>query len=100
MAEEKLDTGLCDSNGTSISVGSRIKKPVDCNTEMHGNWAIYEVRLQGIVPILSYIRSEKGDVLPVGYTASVLSDEYDQKLFVFAKNSQGLRPENNIEVIN
>ncbi len=93
------DTGLRDSNGAPIHIGDFVKKPVDCNHEVHGEWAIYEVRTQGVVPILSYVRSEKGQVLPEGYTGSVLSDEYDGKMFVFATDSTVLRPMDELEVV-
>jgi hypothetical protein len=93
-------TGLCDSSGQAIRVGDLIKKPVDCNEEFHGSWAIYEVRLQGITPLIVYIRSEKGILLPEGYLAAPLADEYDQKMFCFAKDSTKLNPIDDIKVIS
>ena len=105
MSEKKgygigTPVGLCDSNGDELRVGDKVKMPVDCNNEMHGNWSIYTVKLQGMVPILSYFKSEKGQVLPEGYTACCLSDRYDQKMFVFAKDSNDLRPNENIFKVN
>ncbi len=93
-------TGLCDSNGTEIKIGDRIRKEVTCNDDFHGAWSIYLVNAQGITPVLSYEQSEKGELLPKGYLACLLADEYDRKHFVFAINSKTLRPsEGKIEVI-
>lgn len=91
-------TGLCDSKGFEIKVGDKIKKPTDCNRIFHGRWCIYTVELQGIVPVLRYFISEKGQKIPVGYTGGPLSDEYDQKNFTFATDSKSLRPNNDLEV--
>lgn len=95
----RITTGLCDADGVEIFVGARIKKPVDCNQEVHGDWAIYEVRQQGLTPLLTYIESEKGKVLPTGYAAAPLSDEYPQKMFCFARDSLSLRPIEDIRVV-
>lgn len=94
-----ISTGLKDSKGNMIHVGALIKKPCEINEEFHGAWAIYRVKLQGIVPILSYVRSEKGQQLPEGYLACVLSDEYDRKNFVFACDPSSLSPRDDIEVV-
>lgn len=88
----QINTGLCDSNGTPISVGDKLKKPVDCNRELHGEWAVYEVIQRGLTPVISYLYSEKGKVLPEGYLASPLCSEYDGKMFCFARDLQALRP--------
>jgi len=88
--------GLCDSAGNQFKVGSIVRANTDINKNMHGNWVDYEITLQGITPIMSYLRSEKGEVLPKGYTACCLSDFYDMKMFVFAKDSMSLRPNDNL----
>lgn len=97
-APTRVETGLCDDNGKMICVGDRVRKMVDNNTEFHGDWAIYEVRLRGIVPILSYVISERGQKLQVGYVASPLSDEYDRKLFLFASDLSDLRPKESLVI--
>jgi hypothetical protein len=99
IALEKAPTGLCDSNGREIHVGDRLRKEVECNEEFHGPWSIYRVKLQGLVPILTYEESEKGKVLPSGYLACALSDEYNQKLFLWATDPKELRPHVRLEVI-
>ncbi|OEE38295.1 hypothetical protein A1QO_02640 [Vibrio genomosp. F10 str. ZF-129] len=92
-ATKLLDsTGLCDSDGHILKFGDLVQKPTECNSEMHGAWAVYEIVRQGATPMLSYRYSEKGEVLPIGCLASPLSDEYDLKMFCFAKSSNTLRP--------
>lgn len=84
--------GLCDTNGVEFRVGCIVRS--ECiNQDIHGTWVDYEITLQGVIPILSYLRSEKGEILKVGGTACCLSDIYDNEQFVFAKDAMSLRPE-------
>lgn len=88
---ELAPTGCCDSEGEMIYVGGRVRGGT-CNEECHGKWVDYEVKQQGLTPILSYLISEKGQVLPVGHTACILANEYDHKDFVFADDLSKLTP--------
>ena len=88
--------GLCDSGGTEFKVGSVVRRRAEINKEVHGDWVDYEITLQGTTPLMAYLRSEKGEVLPKGYTACCLSDVYDMKMFVFAKDSMSLRPDEDL----
>lgn len=85
-------TGLHDSDGRGLTIGTVVRKAVYANTDVHGAWAEYEIKQQGMTPILSYKRSEKGQVLPEGYLASLLADEYDSKMFLFTTRLADLRP--------
>ena len=91
--------GLCDSNGNEFLVGSIVRMEVDMNKDVHGGWVEHKVVLQGITPLLSYHRSEKGQALPVGYSAVALSAVYDLKMFLFAEDSLSLRPEDEMLII-
>src|ERR1035437_5576560 len=86
------DTGLRDSNGVTIHVGDYVQRQVTGNVEIHGEWTIQLVETRGIVPILSYVKSEKGPILPEGYTAGLLSHLYDQDMLVFINDVTTLRP--------
>lgn len=92
-------TGLSDDNGKEICVGDYLRKPVDCNQDFHGDWAIYQVTQQGLTPIISYVRSATGEKLPRGYLAAPLCDEYDRKMFCFSRNSLDLRPIERIVIV-
>lgn len=85
--------GLCDTHGVEFKVGSVVRGKCEFNFDVHGPWVDYEIKLQGIIPILSYLKSEKGQVLPEGHSASCLSDIYDLERFVFSKKLPELRPE-------
>lgn len=85
-------TGLHDSNGRMIYIGEDVRMEVTGNTEVHGEWAIYRVEARGMVPTLSYLRSEKGQVYPEGYSGSVLSDYYDRKMLLMMCDLDQLRP--------
>ena len=85
-------TGLYDSDGRGLTIGTVVRKAVTVNTDVHGNWAEYEIKQQGMTPILSYKQSEKGQVLPVGYLSTLLALEYDMKMFLFTNNLANLRP--------
>lgn len=88
--------GICDSKGIEFRVGSIVRRNTEINFEVHGNWVDYRVILQGTTPLLSYLKSEKGQVLPIGYTACCLCNEYDYKMFVFATDLKTLRPDSEL----
>lgn len=92
-------TGLRDSNGKVICIGDKVRTVVTGNTDFHGEWAIYEVVARGMVPVLLYVTSEKGDKLPRGYTGSCLSDKYDQQMLLWATDLADVRPSENDMVI-
>ena len=97
--EHGIHTGLFDRDGRGIVIGAVVRMPVTGNTDMHGEWADYTVEQRGMTPVLTYLTSEKGRVLPVGYLAQCLSDQYDQKMFLFATDISKLRPHNGMHVV-
>lgn len=88
----KLSTGLCDSKGTEIFVGDYVIRNVRINHDVHGQCCLFRIEQRGLTPVLSYVESQTGQKLPEGYTASVLCDAYDQKMFLFCLESRDLRP--------
>ena len=92
-------TGLRDSNGNPIRVGDRVKMEVTGNRQVHGDWSIYQVVCRGLIPVLSYRISEKGQIFPEDYTGSRLADYYDQESLLWATNLSTTWPEIQIEVV-
>ncbi|KTE23135.1 MULTISPECIES: hypothetical protein [unclassified Sphingopyxis] len=80
-----------DCNGVEICTGHVVRAPITGNRELHGAWADYTVEKAPGGYKLSYLRSEKGDILPVGYTGGYMADtlpdddEFDIKALVFTK---------------
>lgn len=71
--------GVADSEGTPIKIGDFVRRPTSRPSGPHGEWSVSQVILQAGFPVLSYCYSEKGKVLPTGYTRSFLSDLYSPK---------------------
>ena len=84
---------LCDSEQVEFRVGDKVRHFDSINKDMHGEWVDYEVKMQGSVPILLYLQSESGRVLPKGGTGGPLSNIYDSKEFIFAKHPVTLLPD-------
>jgi hypothetical protein len=93
-------TGLYDSNGQPIHVGDKVKRKVNGNTDYHGEWAIYEVVVRGMIPVLMYVTSEKGDRFPRGYTGCALSEQYDAKMFLWGSDLADVRPYDEMTVFD
>jgi hypothetical protein len=90
--------GLCDSNGIEFKTGSIVR--ADTFNDIHGSWVDYEIKLMGTTPLMIYLKSEKGQVLPKGHSGCPLSSFYDVKEFVFSKNSMSLRPDEDLFIQN
>lgn len=80
-------TGLLDKNGVEIFEGDLFKRPVTINNERFGTWSINEVRIHNGFPIAIYVVSEKGQIIPRGYSACLLFEadgDTDMKLLLFS----------------
>lgn len=95
MKQKQISTGLCDSRGNEIFIGDHLKIPTTINKYLHGDWAIYKVKQKGIIPIVGYIESEKGQVIPKGMMSCFLTDYYDRKLLLEISEILRLRPDIN-----
>jgi hypothetical protein len=82
-----------DADGDEICTGDVIRAPITINTELHGTWGDYLVEKAPGGYKLSYLRSEKGQKLPKGYTGGYMvdllpdEDETDLKTLVFTLES-------------
>lgn len=91
--------GLRDSKDQEFQVGSIVRLETTVNKKVHGNWTEYVVKMQACIPVLSYLRSEKGAVLAEGYTGFALSLLYDQKLLVFTTSPFNLTPDDYVVIV-
>lgn len=80
-----------DATGTMIRLGDIVRAPISINQHVHGTWANYRVRKAPGGYLLSYLLSEKGAILPEGYTGGYMADcipdedETDLKTLVFTQ---------------
>lgn len=103
MQERMFDTGvplgLCDSIGKEFKIGDLVRINCTVNQEIHGEFACYRVQMVGGVPVLLYEVSEKGQIIPKGYTGQPLSHLYDTEAFMTTQDSNKLRPSEFVMVL-
>lgn len=72
MSRER--TMFADKHGTELFLGDVVRTAIkDPFTVTHGLWADYEITKAAGGYVLSYIRSDKGCILPFGYTAQFMN---------------------------
>lgn len=94
-----METGLSDSEGRSIRFDSLLKIPITINKELHGDHSIYRVLKKGSVAVLSYVKSEKGQIVPEGYMACLLTDKYRGEDLCLVNDISKLKPVEKIFVV-
>lgn len=84
-------TMFLDADEQHILLGDIIRAPITINQDIHGTWGEYRVKKAPGGYILSYLRSEKGQILPEGYTGGYMADlipdadEVDLKTLIFTQ---------------
>lgn len=84
-------TGFLDATGREILEGDLIRFPLEPTFQVvHGEWSDKRVVFRNGVWLVEYFRSEKGQIMPVGYSAGELSDfrEYEGKEWYFAQHDE------------
>lgn len=75
MDTKPEETMFLDVDGHHIVTGDIVRKRIEINQDLHGTWADYRVRKAPGGYVLSYLISEKGAILPEGYTAGYMADQ-------------------------
>lgn len=72
------DTGFLDAEGQEIHAGDLVRFPVTKPfSQVHGSWAEKRIVFRNGVWLAEYWGSEKGQILPIGYSVTELA-EYRQ----------------------
>jgi hypothetical protein len=61
-----------------ILIGDLIRRPCNFLNSLHGDWMHFRIEARGIIPIMVYVRSEKGAVLS-GLSVDFLTDQYNDR---------------------
>jgi len=79
-------TGFQDERGSDIRIGDVLRRYVEAGTEIepgHGTWMDFRVVARGVVPVLVYLKSEKGQVVAAGSLRMLLSEDFEQRMLLF-----------------
>lgn len=74
MEKPKEETYFLDKNKQPIYVGSKVRVVTNFNTTIHGIYVDYLICKTAGGYLFSYLCSEKGQVLPPGYTGGYMKD--------------------------
>lgn len=81
MAIDKESTLFKDIHGQELFLGDVVRAPIeDPFTNLHGDWAEYEIGKGAGGYTLLYFRSEKGCQMPFGYTACFMNEFQNEVL--------------------
>jgi len=82
-------TGLKDSTDPAqeLWVGDIIKRPTNTNQTLHGAYAYYEIISRGMIPLMSYLCSEKETKMYRGYLFTLLTSDFDIEQIEFGKEA-------------
>lgn len=76
---DKRLTGYLDATGREVREGDTIRVPIEYPfQDVHGTWSEKRVVFRNGTWIGEYLRSEKGQILPVGYGAQELDTMLDE----------------------
>ena len=98
MSKSNKPLGVADTDGNPISKGCYIKMATT-NQEMHGDNVYYIVDIRGGFPVLSYVMSDKGYILPPDYTGCFLTDFYEPKQVIWRWGDTLPIPDDDLYVI-
>ena len=100
MSEVMESTGLYDSSGKEIHFGDHVRMQSPIESSPHGEWTIQVIKKRLTFPVVSYVTSQAGQVMPEGYGASLLTDFYEPKALLFALDLSRVLPvDTTIEVV-
>ena len=79
---------LRDKNGELIYERDLCQSEVTVNKETHGDWALYEIIMKNGLTFCSYVRSQKGEIVPRGYMGCCINelDDISHKLLFMSND--------------
>lgn len=95
-----VETGMVDSDGKAICIGSKVIIPTMDEDSPHGAWCEYTIEQKGIIPFVVYQRSATGQIFPKGAPSCPLTNFYDMDEICRSSDLSECLPLDTITIVN
>ena len=95
-----IETGMVDSDGKAICIGSKVRIPTMDEDSPHGTWCEYTIEQKGMIPFVVYHHSAEGQIFPKGGVSCPLTNFYVAKEISRSPDLSDCLPMDTINIVS